>query len=469
MALMTISVNAQVIAEIDWTQKSEYYYDIWYSSDCCTVDVFNGEGLIIESTPPANALYWEPQVPMIAHIPMLEKGGQYQVKFTVNAPVAGVLRLDLCSSDGSGAVHDAIFPIEAGLKEYTINFFDYPVDCTDAQLYYQCGTMPGKHVIKKVQISNGVSFDPTDICYIYNDYDKVAEVTSSDINKYKGAVEIPSQVMHEGQQYTVTKIGGYAFSNCRDLTSVTIPNSVTTIGDKAFNICSGLTSITIPNSVISIGGNAFSSCSGLTSVIIPNNVVEIGSFAFYNCSNLTSLTIGERISWIPSSFIANCQHLTDVYCLTESVPYTYSDAFNNSNILNATLHVPSALLDDYKNAQLWKLFKHIVALDGENLPKCAKPTITYNEGIITFSCETEGVDYVSEVKMIDSGKESDNKITLGNTYKVSVYATKAGYNNSDTTTMEIIGTGGGIKGDLNGDGKVNVADHVELSEIIMNE
>ena len=52
-------------------------------------------------------------------------------------------------------------------------------------------------------------------------------------------------------------------------------------------------------------------------------------------------------------------------------------------------------------------------------------------------------------------------------YQVSVYASKEGYENSDTVTSEI--NIKGIHGDLNGDGIVNVADHVELSSIIMSQ
>ena len=38
----------------------------------------------------------------------------------------------------------------------------------------------------------------------------------------------------------MTSIGNYAFSGCRGLTSISIPNSVTSIGEWAFNGCSGL-------------------------------------------------------------------------------------------------------------------------------------------------------------------------------------------------------------------------------------
>ena len=85
---------------------------------------------------------------------------------------------------------------------------------------------------------------------------------------------------YKGENYI---IGDYAFYDCSDLTSVTIPNSVTSIGDYAFYRCSDLTSVTISNSVTSIGDDAFYDCDGLTSVTIPNSVTSIGSYAFVSC------------------------------------------------------------------------------------------------------------------------------------------------------------------------------------------
>ena len=46
-------------------------------------------------------------------------------------------------------------------------------------------------------------------------------------------------------------IGDYAFKNCSDLTSLTLPSSVNEIGIYAFHGCSGLTSLTLPSSVTS--------------------------------------------------------------------------------------------------------------------------------------------------------------------------------------------------------------------------
>ena len=70
-----------------------------------------------------------------------------------------------------------------------------------------------------------------------------------------------------------------------------IPAGVTSIGDNAFDLCHGLTGITIPDSVTSIGVRAFSYCSNLTDIVIPANVVSIGNYAFVWCTGLTGIDV----------------------------------------------------------------------------------------------------------------------------------------------------------------------------------
>ena len=118
---------------------------------------------------------------------------------------------------------------------------------------------------------------------------------------------------NELQYFTgLTSIDDRAFNGCRDLTSITIPNSVTSIGSGAFSGCSGLTSITIPNSVTSIGENAFSDCSGLTSITVPNGVTSIGRYAFYRCNGLTSVTISNSVTSIGEYAFSQCSGLSSI-------------------------------------------------------------------------------------------------------------------------------------------------------------
>ena len=75
-------------------------------------------------------------------------------------------------------------------------------------------------------------------------------------------------------------IADAAFLSCKNLTDITIPNSVINIGENAFNGCSGLKNLTIPNSVTSIGDFAFSNCTQLTNVTVSDSVISIGAFTF---------------------------------------------------------------------------------------------------------------------------------------------------------------------------------------------
>ena len=88
----------------------------------------------------------------------------------------------------------------------------------------------------------------------------------------------------------VTGIGNWAFDQCRQLTSVIIPDSMTTIGERAFNGCSNLTYIVIPNSVTSIGVYAFAYCN-LEEIAFPDSVTQIGDDILNSCNNLKRITV----------------------------------------------------------------------------------------------------------------------------------------------------------------------------------
>ena len=309
-----------------------------------------------------------------------------------------------------------------------------------------------------------------------------------------GEVKIPKTVLYNGAIYTVTAIKYNAFWNCRELTSIIIPNSVLAIEYLAFGNCSSLKKIEIPNSVVGIGTGAFAGCSSLTSITIPNGVTEIsqdmfdgcssltsvtmsnsvtniGIAAFYNCVNLTSITIPNSVTGINESAFENCTSLTSI-TIPSSVEYIFYKAFYGCSNLTAVtslreeppsyvcfidspgeidrilfsnynipLYVPAGCISKYKTADGWKQFTNIQEIGGGGVSnKCATPTISFGGKKLSFDCETEGVEYVTEIKDADVGMFYDDKIALSATYEISVFATKAGYENSDKATATLVWT-----------------------------
>ena len=193
---------------------------------------------------------------------------------------------------------------------------------------------------------------------------------SATITKYFGkdeALTIPSEL----DGHPVTAIGDLAFSYCKSLTSITLPDGLTSIGDRAFESCTSLTSITLPDGLTSIGANPFASCDQLTrinvspdhptlatidgvlfekptrtlicypcaftakSYAVPQGIQAIGKRAFFGCFSLTSLTLPDGLTSIGKSAFAYCPNLTltvprDSYAAQfakeNGIPYTYPDS-----------------------------------------------------------------------------------------------------------------------------------------------
>ena len=125
---------------------------------------------------------------------------------------------------------------------------------------------------------------------------------------------------------SVTSIGWSAFSGCRSLKSVAIPKSVTEIGSYAFEDCSSLTSIIIPDGMTSISEHAFDGCESLTSVKIPDNVTSIGDLSFYWCTSLKNVTIPNKVKSIGICAFGDCTSLTNI-TIPKSVTNIEPDAF----------------------------------------------------------------------------------------------------------------------------------------------
>ena len=157
-------------------------------------------------------------------------------------------------------------------------------------------------------------FEVGGIYYGYNSNTQTAYVTNDYTKEfsYSGNIIIPNTVTYNGRQLVVAEIGEKAFLNCKNLHTVSLPNSIITIGGEAFKACEGIVSLSLPNSIKSIGFGAFSDCTCLKSIELPNKLARISDYLFWNCSSLEKIDIPFGVETIGNSAFQDCISLKSV-------------------------------------------------------------------------------------------------------------------------------------------------------------
>lgn len=156
----------------------------------------------------------------------------------------------------------------------------------------------------------------------------------------------------------VTEIMGYAFMNCTNLATITIPNTVVKVHDFAFASCPGL--YEFKGNFASADGRylaedtkmiAFAP-SGLRDYSIPNGITKLSHSLFFQCDELVNITIPESVNYIGYFAFDSCSKLERVYCRPTTPPTGGNDMFYG-NASSRRIYVPTASVDAYKSADIW--------------------------------------------------------------------------------------------------------------------
>ena len=240
-----------------------------------------------------------------------------------------------------------------------------------------------------------------------------------------------------------------------------------------------LREVKITDKETEISENEFYGCSNLQSVTIGDGVTTIGKWAFSGCSSLKFFAFGSKVADIGQEAFSDCAAVVEISSKAKSAPVCGSQALDDINKWECKLYVPDGCMAAYEAADQWKdfFFKEVgegTASQGESgeqiVKKCETPTITLAGDKLSFACATEDVIFHYTVSHSDVQNGASSKdVNLTQTYTITVYASKDGYNNSEVAKATIKASGSGLPGDVNNDGKVDVADHVKLSDIIMGK
>lgn len=111
--------------------------------------------------------------------------------------------------------------------------------------------------------------------------------------------------------YPIQEIGEGAFSNCKTIKKIVLPDNLHKIGKYVFNCCESLADINLPNGLTEIGSRAFYCCKALNEINLPDGINEIGDGAFSDCCYIDKIEFPKRLKKIGEESFKN----TKIKCI----------------------------------------------------------------------------------------------------------------------------------------------------------
>ena len=234
-------------------------------------------------------------------------------------------------------------------------------------------------------------------------------VTYTDKGKITGDIEIPSTVMYDEMELAVDSIAQDAFRDCSNMTSLTIPGTLDYLGYRAFKDCKRLMKVIFEKSdrkldfgydMLVLGQPlyyTFEGCDaidtlvigremsavdnydrgifpglGLTAaknLIIPDGANNVGNIIFRRLYFIKSITLGKDMTEFPTD-MSECSRLESLI-LRDETPRP-CPKFSERQYSTVKLYVPDGSLEAYRNAEGWKRFLSVSALDDTTIATPAR-------------------------------------------------------------------------------------------------
>ncbi len=277
---------------------------------------------------------------------------------------------------------------------------------------------------------------------------------------YRNKIEIPSKVVFDGQEYTVTRIGERAFFDCRELNGLVIPSTVAEIGRWAFAWCDALANVSLPNALTSVSADAFDGCYALakidlsgesfssidgvvfsndrsklvvfppayegsydvpattteisdrafggcafvSEVTLPKEMHKIGKHAFYYCNWLRKINVPSTVTSIGDGAFGDCASLSDINVSESNSSFSSHRGILYDKDFTTLIQCPGGASDDADIPATVKTIGKQAFFRNLGMPTIALPegVATICEGSFLDSQSLAALQMPSTVKKIES-------------------------------------------------------------------
>ncbi len=280
----------------------------------------------------------------------------------------------------------------------------------------------------------------------------------------KNLIEIELEGMYS-LKYGTLVIADGAFKGNTKAIDVGLPSSIVTIGCNTFEGCTSLESVRNMESIDYIGDNAFKDCTSLEKLDIPENAV-FNANAIYNTGYYNNPE-----NWIDGVLYMGNRVVGTDYQVSECVIRDGATEIIGEALLNKNIVIPSSVTKIAKNAFVSTEKARIFGYTDTFAQKFANDNnITFiaidksEKGDVNFDGKIDREDYEILVKVASLQKKQSHLISI-----VGDMDNDGAVDGIDVIILDLMLNNmppSRLKGDVNGDGKVDIADYDLLVKLV---
>ena len=237
----------------------------------------------------------------------------------------------------------------------------------------------------------------------------------------------------------ITELGYSMFSNCTQLTSVSLPSGLKRIGSCLFLGCTRLSAITIPSSVTTIESNAFTHCDSITAITLPGGLRTMGDAVCSQMAKLTTATVSGGVTYLSNYAFNDCPSLKTI-TLPNTVKsigicaFRYDTALKDVYFNGSVTQWTSIQIAGEGNSALYNADVHCTGLPAPTVTggndAQGRPTLTWNavSGAAKYEvyrARSLNGDYIKYSTVTGTSYTNTSYIENGNTYYYKVRALDA--------------------------------------------